>query len=236
MISLTAEYALRAVVWMACRPDAAVGTRDIAEATQVPVGYLSKVLQALARAGLVRSRPGRGGGFLLARRPAAIRVLDVVQAVDPIRRIERCPLGLRRHDGKLCPLHRRLDQTAAMVERAFAESTISELSEEAPDDKDLCTYHGHATAAPQTSAAGNSRRRPGRSQAAKSVRQRPFPNRARREAGFAEQHPGRQNPAPSRSRFRLAMPRGRAPDEPRGSHTPAKTPARRKTKGRTRTG
>lgn len=138
MVSLTAEYALRAIVWIARRPGKALGTRGIAEATQVPVGYMSKVLQALARSGLVRSWPGRRGGFVLGREPEAISVLDVVQAVDPIRRIERCPLGHRQHDDNLCPLHRRLDQAVALVERAFAESTIAELVAEAATAEVLC--------------------------------------------------------------------------------------------------
>lgn len=54
MTSQTAEYALRAVVWLASQPERALNTRQISAATQVPAGYLSKVLQALARAGLER--------------------------------------------------------------------------------------------------------------------------------------------------------------------------------------
>ena len=131
MISLTAEYALRAVVWMAGHAEKAVGTREIAEATQVPVGYMSKVLQGLARTNVLRSRPGRTGGFVLGRQPDAMSVLDIVKAVDPIRRTERCPLGYRQHRGALCPLHRRLDLAVAMVERAFADCTIAELVAEA---------------------------------------------------------------------------------------------------------
>jgi len=138
MISLTAEYALRAVVWIAGHPGTAVGTRGTAKAAQVPVGYMSKVLQALARADLVRSRPGRNGGFVLGRKPEQISVLDIVQAVDPIQRIERCPLGHREHNGRLCPLHRRLDQAVAMVERAFGESTLAELVAEAADNSAPC--------------------------------------------------------------------------------------------------
>jgi len=145
---MTAEYALRAITWMAGRTGKAVGTRDIAEATHVPVGYLSKVLQELARAGLVRSRPGRTGGFVLGRAAAAISVLDIVQAVDPFRRIERCPLGRRQHEGKLCPLHQRLDQAVASVERAFAGTTIAELSAEAAEHEVLCTHDDPVTAAP----------------------------------------------------------------------------------------
>lgn len=158
MISLTAEYALRAIVLMASRPATAVGTRGIADATQVPVGYLSKVLQALARVGLVRSRPGRSGGFVLGREPKAISVLDIVQAVDPIQRVRRCPLGRREHSGKLCPLHRRLDHAVALVERAFRESTIAELVAEATDQRALCA----ANARPGTTIVQTAHQRPRR--------------------------------------------------------------------------
>jgi Rrf2 family protein len=127
MISRTAEYALRAVVWLAGETDQAVGTKAISEAAQVPAGYLSKVLQILSRAGIVSSTPGRSGGFRLTRRPAEISVLDVVNAVDPIQRIHTCPLHLKSHDKELCPLHRRLDHVMAEMEEAFARATIAEL-------------------------------------------------------------------------------------------------------------
>lgn len=168
MISLTAEYALRAVVWIAGRPGVAVGARAIAGATQVPGGYMSKVLQALARAGLVQSRPGRSGGFILGRDPRKISVLEVVQAVDPIRRIAHCPLGRRHGNGELCPLHRRLDQAIGMVERAFADSSLAELVAEGQVQDALCAASSAMTRAPN-SAGGQPRPR---GRPARSARQR----------------------------------------------------------------
>lgn len=133
MISQTAEYALRAIVWLARDPAMLFGTARIARATHVPAGYLSHVLQALARAGLVESSPGRSGGFRLRRSRRKISVLDVVNAVDPVERIVRCPLGRKSHRGRLCPLHRKLDEATAMMERAFAETPIAAiLDEESP--------------------------------------------------------------------------------------------------------
>ena len=138
MTSQTAEYALRAVVWLASRPERALSTQGISAATKVPAGYLSKVLQGLARAGLVVSNPGRGGGFVLARNAERIRVLDVVNAVDGIQRIKKCPLSLRAHGRVLCPLHKRLDDAMAMVEEAFAKSTIAELITTPSSSTPLC--------------------------------------------------------------------------------------------------
>jgi len=145
MTSQTAEYALRAVVWLASHPDRALSTLEISAATKVPAGYLSKVLQGLARGKLVVSSSGRNGGFLLARPPERISVLDVINAVDGIQRIRKCPLGLRSHHRVLCPLHKRLDDAMATVERAFADSSIAELLAEPSASTPLCEGHqGHA--------------------------------------------------------------------------------------------
>ena len=65
-------------------------------------------------------------------------ILDVINAVDPIERIERCPLGIAGHT-KLCPLHRRLDDAIAMVETAFASSTVAELVSD-PRKRSLCKF------------------------------------------------------------------------------------------------
>lgn len=138
MISKTVEYALRAVVWLAGKPDTPQTTRQIAGGTRVPVGYLSKVLQTLTQAGLLYSQRGLGGGFILARPPSRITVLDVINAVDRIERIRRCPLDLRAHARQLCSLHRRLDAALAMIEETFGSCTIADLLHEAGSQVPLC--------------------------------------------------------------------------------------------------
>jgi len=127
MISPTAEYALRAVVAIAQADGKNAPTQAIARLTKVPPGYLPKVLQMLGRAGLVESRRGLGGGFRLAMQPDKLTVLDVVNAVDPIKRITKCPLDLATHGANLCPLHQRLEQATEQIERSFAGTSIAEL-------------------------------------------------------------------------------------------------------------
>ena len=138
MISPTAEYALRAMVAIAQSNGDAVVTPTIAEITKVPPGYLPKVLQTLRKAGLVNSKRGLGGGFTLARPAEDLTVLEVVNAVDPIKRIHRCPLGIDSHGTDLCPLHQRLDEAAEMVERSFASTTIAELISAPGRNAPLC--------------------------------------------------------------------------------------------------
>ena len=128
MLSQTAEYALRATVWLAANgQEGPVGHQRIAEETQVPASYLSKVLQGLAKSGIVTSRRGVGGGFTLAEDPAELSVLKVINAVDPIQRITGCPLGLKSHRHALCPMHARLDEAMQQVETAFGNSTIADI-------------------------------------------------------------------------------------------------------------
>lgn len=138
MISPTAEYALRAIVAIAQAKGEAAVTQWIAKVTKVPPGYLPKVLQMLGRARLVDSRRGLGGGFKLAKPADRLTVLEVVNAVDPIKRIERCPLDLESHSGSLCPLHKRLDEATEYVERSFSNTTIAELLREPGQSTPFC--------------------------------------------------------------------------------------------------
>jgi Rrf2 family nitric oxide-sensitive transcriptional repressor len=139
MISQTAEYALRAIVFLADQGEART-TQQIAAATHVPASYLSKVMQSLSRSRVVRSQRGLHGGFTLAKSPEELSVWDIIDAVDPIQRIRTCPLGLKAHGVKLCPLHRRLDDALALVENAFRESTVADLLQEPTKSKPLCDF------------------------------------------------------------------------------------------------
>src|SRR5215475_8566101 len=126
MLSRTAEYALRAIVWLSDHPESSVTGQAIAAATQVPPDYLAKVMQCLVRAGLVEAQRGKKGGFSLMSAPDQITILDVVNAVEPVRRIRSCPLGLAGHES-LCPLHRSLDDIAGQLERAYGAIRLADL-------------------------------------------------------------------------------------------------------------
>jgi Rrf2 family protein len=130
MISKTAEYAVRACLWLAEHPGQAWTVQHIAAAISVPAKYLAKVMQLLGRAALVRAQPGPGGGFALSRGPAEICVLDVIEAVDPLPRIRSCPAGIPEHNLALCPLHARLDQALSRMEDSFRQCTLAELLRE----------------------------------------------------------------------------------------------------------
>ncbi|QDT36676.1 RrF2 family transcriptional regulator [Stratiformator vulcanicus] len=140
MISQTVEYALRSVVLLAQRSPALLRTDEVAEVTQVPRAYLTKVLQALSKAGIIKTTRGAGGGVCLNCDPAELTILEVVNAVDPIERIRTCPLQLKAHGANLCPLHHRLDAALEQVESAFARTTLAEVLAEPTRSVPLCDF------------------------------------------------------------------------------------------------
>ena len=110
----------------------------LAEVTKVPSAYLSKVLQNLSRAGIVRSQRGVGGGVSLASEPKDLTIFDVVSAVEPMQRIKSCPLELEQHGGSLCPLHSRLDNAMADLEVVFRQTTLEEILSQKGAPMPLC--------------------------------------------------------------------------------------------------
>lgn len=130
MISQTAEYALRAVVALAQHPEKPHTTAEIAQATKVPEFYLSKVLHGLAKGGVVLSKRGVNGGYILASPADRIPLLDIINAVDPIELIKSCPLKLKTHSKNLCALHKRINQSIQLMEDVFRDSTVQMILEE----------------------------------------------------------------------------------------------------------
>ncbi len=137
MLSKTAEYALRAVACIGSKANRPISANLLAEQTKVPRRYLTRVLQDLCKSGLVQSRPGPGGGYELTYALSKLTILDVINTVEPIARIKRCPLGLKSHTD-LCPLHAELDKAYEAMEKAFASVTIQDLVESASPIIPLC--------------------------------------------------------------------------------------------------
>ncbi len=128
--------------------DQPITVQAMAERGQIPAAYLSKLLQSLNRAGLVNSQRGVGGGYLLNRSPDEITLADVVNVVEPLQRITKCPLGISGHVA-LCPLHRNLDQALVMVEQAFRSTTLGELCRQSGGSIPLCSSHTVVTLEPR---------------------------------------------------------------------------------------
>jgi Rrf2 family protein len=132
MISRTAEYALRAVLFLARQPEGAiVRAADIADALRIPANYLSKILHILGRTDLLVSERGRRGGFQLARPAAEISLAEVIGPFDELEERGDCLLGRARCSEKdPCAAHTRWRAVHETVTSFFAETTVADLLEQ----------------------------------------------------------------------------------------------------------
>jgi Rrf2 family protein len=90
-LSKKSDYALMAMKHLAVRSDSAsASAREIAEQYDIPVELMAKVLQRLARRGLLISHQGTRGGYRLARSASAISVADIIQAIDGPLTVTAC--------------------------------------------------------------------------------------------------------------------------------------------------
>jgi Rrf2 family protein len=132
ILSATAEYAVRAVVHLA--RDGAEGpvqAQTLAEATDVPLSYMRKVLHELVRTGILESTRGKRGGFRLAVPPQELQLLTVVSRFDRIRPGKRCLLGRQEcSDQAPCPVHDRWKAAAEEVADFFSETTVADVLED----------------------------------------------------------------------------------------------------------
>lgn len=138
MFSQASEYALRALTELARFPAGDwVLTSQLAESLNIPVHYLAKVLQSLARRGLLESQRGRQGGFRLALPPEQITAYDVVRALDDVQSLEECVMGEREcSDATACPLHALWKTIKQRFRHALETNTLKDLAafqEKRPD-------------------------------------------------------------------------------------------------------
>ncbi len=127
-----AEIAIRATLYLAGRPPGELSpVRDVAKATKLPSPYLSKVIQRLAQAGLVRTFRGPGGGIELGKSPEAITLWSLVCATDGPADMKRCALGIGIcSPSNPCPLHGRWGPLRNEFQRLLEGTTLATVLRE----------------------------------------------------------------------------------------------------------
>jgi len=131
MLTQTGEYALRAMVYMARKEtDAYCGVKEIAASTGVPANYLAKILQLLARAKVLDSQKGFGGGFKVARELSKISLMDIVDPLERIDKFRQCVLGQRLcNDQVACPLHDTWKAISGQYLGSLTSTTLQDIAD-----------------------------------------------------------------------------------------------------------
>lgn len=124
------DYGLRMLMRMASAPEQAFSTADLAEEFKLSRHHLTKIMQRLARGGIVETRRGVNGGAVLRSSPAEIRLGDVVRLLEQGQALVECfgPDGGGCTIEGCCRLKSRLRQAEGRFIEDLNESTLADVS------------------------------------------------------------------------------------------------------------
>src|SRR5580765_6317973 len=130
LYSRSAEYAIRAFVNLAQVPDGHYAmVKQIAAEEEIPAHFLAKILQQLARKGLLRSSKGPTGGFALKVDANEIRLLDIVESLDGLAPYQQCAVGLSEcTDDMPCGVHDTWKTLRSRIMEYLERNTIADLA------------------------------------------------------------------------------------------------------------
>jgi Rrf2 family protein len=128
--SRSAEYAIRAFVHLAQVPEGKYAmVKQIAEEERIPAHFLAKILQQLARKGLLHSSKGPTGGFRLRQPATDISLLGIVEALDGLTDYQRCACGLEEcNDHMPCGMHESWKGLRARIVEYLEGTSIADLT------------------------------------------------------------------------------------------------------------
>jgi Rrf2 family protein len=107
IFSKKCEYGIQAVLFLSSLPQStAANAEEIAIELQIPKEFVSKILQELTPSGIVESRKGKNGGFLLKRKSSDLKLIEIVKAIDGGGIFSQCVLGFPNCSNETpCPVH-----------------------------------------------------------------------------------------------------------------------------------
>jgi Rrf2 family iron-sulfur cluster assembly transcriptional regulator len=127
--SQSSKYAIRAFVNLARLPEGQFAmVKNIAEEEQIPSHFLAKILQQIARKGLLKSNKGPTGGFCLNVPAKKLKLIDIVDAVDGRSNFTACAGGLPEcNSAKACSLCDRWKPVQSRIMVFLGKTTIADL-------------------------------------------------------------------------------------------------------------
>jgi Rrf2 family protein len=129
-LTRAADYGVRVMIQLtALKGNGRVSLPELARATGAPESFLSKVLQSLARAGLISSRRGQLGGFHITQRGAAASMREVIEAIDGAICLNVCLIPGRSCSRKArCPAHPVWIEAQQAMMEVLSGATIASLA------------------------------------------------------------------------------------------------------------
>ncbi|OGU35989.1 MAG: transcriptional regulator, partial [Ignavibacteria bacterium GWB2_35_6b] len=129
IFSKKCELGLQAVLFLSVKKqNVIVSAIEISQELKVPKEFVSKVLQILTDSGIVGSKKGKNGGFYLAKRPANIKLIEIVEAIDGLELFNTCVLGFPGCSvAEPCPVHEKWGKLREDAYKMLSEETLEQL-------------------------------------------------------------------------------------------------------------
>jgi Rrf2 family protein len=128
LVTRETDYAVRCVLYLAREKDMVANVTEIATAMHIPKSFLAKILQRLIRSGIIGSLRGMNGGFRLAKKPAEISLLDVMEAIQGPAGINVCAVDSKKCQmSSSCSVHPVWVDIRREVESRLKKETIDKL-------------------------------------------------------------------------------------------------------------
>ncbi len=144
MLSTTCKYAVRSIIYIGLKGSETnrINVRSIASELDIPMQFLSKILQVFVRRGVLNSVKGPSGGFYLGRPAHDIALLEIVKIVDGKDYFETCLIGRHpcKSSGKVeeqCPVHDRFSAVRNEVVKYFSSETIGSIIERMDNNEEI---------------------------------------------------------------------------------------------------
>lgn len=133
MLSNACQYAIRSILFLAMYSNETqkIGVKKISEELETPQPFLAKLLQQLAKSGLVSSIKGPNGGFYLTKKDKANSIWDIIVCIDGTSKFDSCFMGLSScNEETPCPVHFTVVQFKEQLLGDFKGKTIQEFTED----------------------------------------------------------------------------------------------------------
>jgi Rrf2 family transcriptional regulator, iron-sulfur cluster assembly transcription factor len=141
MISNTCKYAIRAVIYLGYKEEKNINTgiKEIAKELDIPMPFLGKILQTLAKQKLLISTKGPNGGFHLGRLPKDITIVDIIEVIDGLDSFKNCFIGIQSCSSgeKPCATHSTYAPLRDEIFKLFRTSTIEDYLVDIRDGKEI---------------------------------------------------------------------------------------------------
>jgi len=145
MLSNASKYAIRAVLFLAenSSADKKYGAKQISEELEIPLSFIAKLLQQLAKADIITSNKGPKGGFYMTHTNLQHNINSILKEIENEDIFEGCFLGLPRcSDENPCPVHHIVAPFKEALWNKFEHQTIADFSEEVKENGSYLSLKG----------------------------------------------------------------------------------------------